>query len=68
MSKKVLPNIVLVLAAIAVIVGVHLLITATWNDIMPRVFGLPEIDGYDLLGMMIIAGWIFPKPTINTKK
>ena len=53
---------------IVLIVVIHVGVTAVWNNIMPRIFGLPTISGWDLLGLMCIASWIFPKPTINNKR
>ena len=53
---------------IVLIVAIHVGVTAVWNNIMPRIFGLPTISGWDLLGLMCIASWIFPKQTINNKR
>ena len=53
---------------IVLIVAIHVGVTAVWNNIMPRIFGLPTISGWDLLGLMCIASWIFPKPTINKRQ
>ena len=68
MRKSTVTNILVGVLVIGLLTYLHLGVTAVWNDIMPRVFGLPEISGWDLLGMAVIATWIFPKPTINTKK
>lgn len=52
---------------IILIVLIHIGVTSIWNEIMPRIFGLPTISEWDLLGLMCIASWIVPKPTINSK-
>ncbi len=53
---------------IVLIIAIHVGVTAIWNNIMPRIFGLPTISGWDLLGLMCIASWILPKPTINKRQ
>ena len=53
---------------IVLAIMIHMGVTAVWNNIMPRIFGLPTISGWDLFGLMCIASWIFPKPTINNKR
>ena len=53
---------------IVLIIVIHVGVTSIWNNIMPRIFGLPTISSWDLLGLMCIVSWIFPKPTINKRQ
>lgn len=53
---------------IVLIIAIHVGVTAVWNNIMPRIFGLPTISGWDLFGLMCIARWIIPTSSSSSKK
>lgn len=69
MNKKTLEMIIVAIIVIALVIMVHLGITHLWNTLMPKIFGLPTIDGWDLFGLMLILRWIFPRNyTISKEK
>jgi hypothetical protein len=52
-----------ILGVIALIVGLSFLVAwpvmLLWNELMPEIFGLPEISFWQALGLNLFCGFLF---------
>jgi hypothetical protein len=66
---KLSEKLTLVLAGVLILVFAALIMALPtmllWNWLMPTIFKLPEITFWQALGLIALAGCIFPKTTVK---
>lgn len=67
--EKLSEKLTLVFAGIALIAFAAVIMALPtmllWNWLMPTIFKLPEITFWQALGLIMLAGCIFPKTTVK---